>query len=510
MRYLLLALLLVGCSDDTAKKSSASNNFTTQTDAGTDQGQGDANVVIPPGCGDGMLATTEVCDGQEVPSTCGELNRGTGELKCLDTCVFDVSGCEIAASCGAPACHEGAVITCDASGAVVETACEDRTACNAGTCIDVCAAAELAQGHEGCFFMGAQFRNSQGGPGSAFLVQNASPFIATVDFKNETSGETQQARLQSGDLTVFEIEEDLAVISISSDTPVSAYQVNAPGNISSQDSSLLLPKHLWGTKSFVSTWDDSGFMAVLSDVANSATTTSHGGSAIPAKTMWFLEEPALAGTEVTTTAPALVFGGDACTPVITAYCDHLESVMFPSQLLGVHHVVGPYFEGETNVPQGIQIVGSVDGTSVEVEGDSPQTFTLAAGEAKTLEYEDGITGVEITASAPVQVTQFIGAGRSPSMTVIPAETLWRTEYDAIGLPDATGTFQIIAPANADVTVNGIALTAFEPVDANYKIAQVEIPEMVQAKIIASEPVQVVVYGFESYASYMHLAGLKVR
>jgi len=54
-------------------------------------------------CGDGVVQAQhgENCDGENLAeSTCQDLALGEGTLACSDSCRFDVSGCELAAVCG--------------------------------------------------------------------------------------------------------------------------------------------------------------------------------------------------------------------------------------------------------------------------------------------------------------------------------------------------------------------------------------------------------------------------
>ncbi len=52
-------------------------------------------------CGNGELEAGEECDASELDGqTCAGLNLGGGTLGCTDGCLFDVSGCDVAAQCG--------------------------------------------------------------------------------------------------------------------------------------------------------------------------------------------------------------------------------------------------------------------------------------------------------------------------------------------------------------------------------------------------------------------------
>jgi hypothetical protein len=248
---------------------------------------------------------------------------------------------------------------------------------------------------------------------------------------------------------------------------------------------------------------------VLSDGPNELSGPD-GNSTAGGVEQWYTELDAdPTGGKVTSTEPALVLGGHTCTPIITSYCDHLEHALLPDDLLGTHYVAGPILERDTNVPLAIKIVAIQGGTNVEVSGSKSDSLTLGDGESATLEWERGsMTGVDISSNNPVSVILFSGASRSPSMTALAPESVWRRDYTLLASPEGDGFAQVIAAQGTALEVDGDTWDEWTALDGpgNYVSARVPLAEATVTQLQADQPVHVVVYGFSAYASYVHLGG----
>lgn len=114
------------------------------------------NNDIPPGCGNGILESGEICDGTDFGGlTCPTAVVGTefGELVCTESCRLDVSGCH---SCGNGVIDAGE--DCDDGSALAGDGCDERCRVEHGwvcegepsQCHTVCGDGLVVQGVEAC------------------------------------------------------------------------------------------------------------------------------------------------------------------------------------------------------------------------------------------------------------------------------------------------------------------------------------------------------------------------
>ena len=504
---LCCVIAVIGCGNRGPSKASDKMVFIDTDASNAESANADEadDYVAPETCGDGELQAAEACDQSVVPLSCADLGRGSGEVTCAADCRIDISACEIPNSCDAAWCDGEIARSCDADGNVVATDCAgtgDR--CAAGTCVSGCDAAAAMMSSEGCQFVGMQLPNSQGGPDSLFVAVNPGPGQANVTFTDATNQVTDSATIAPGQWAEFWVEVDGAVVQIDSDNPISVVQFNAPGHGASQDSTLLFPVHSWGNSTTVSTWYDwdGSFYAALS-ADGGMIESADGSHQASAPDAWYVElDSDPTATKVTSDVPTMVIGGHTCTAVITSYCDHLEHALFSDDLLGTDYVVGPILENDASVPQAVKVVALQSGTTVTLADG--QTATLGAGESHTFLWEEGSDGTAISADKPISVVQVHGASRSPSMVALPGADRWRTSYTVVA-PIEEATVQVIAPRGTNVDVNGIPVSGWSPLGSgDFDVAHVPLRDV--ATLTADQPFQAIVYGFYSYASFMHLAG----
>lgn len=102
-RILLIAILLMGCSDTEVRYiyvNNATNNVnnTASTVNNTANNVNNAtnnvnNTTVEPYCGDGVKGDTERCDGEDQPRTCDEFGFDGGVVSCTEECEIDISTC---------------------------------------------------------------------------------------------------------------------------------------------------------------------------------------------------------------------------------------------------------------------------------------------------------------------------------------------------------------------------------------------------------------------------------
>lgn len=110
--FLLVAFAACGDSDTPDPDGGTTNPDAQTADAGSEVPDATAPVdsgVVPPGCGDGVLATNEACEGFELRGeTCATQGFSSGQLRCTNACTLDTSAC---VRCGNDTVEEGEV--CD-------------------------------------------------------------------------------------------------------------------------------------------------------------------------------------------------------------------------------------------------------------------------------------------------------------------------------------------------------------------------------------------------------------
>ncbi len=122
-------------------------------DQGAD-GNADAGIIIPPGCGDGVVSESEVCDGAALAgASCQSLGLGAGALQCRADCAgYDDAQC-CSASCTGIECGPDPVcgVSCGTCSQGVCTAagqCEGEGQCVPATCTSL--GISCGSGNDGC------------------------------------------------------------------------------------------------------------------------------------------------------------------------------------------------------------------------------------------------------------------------------------------------------------------------------------------------------------------------
>lgn len=234
----------------------------------------------------------------------------------------------------------------------------------------------------------------------------------------------------------------------------------------------------------------------------------------------------LTGTVIRASGPVQVIGGHNCdfVPYNRWACDHLEEALFPQEAWDEEAIVSASqpLEGEPNI---VRILSGSDGNAITfdpVPSGAPGTMTLNEGQYFEFETRESF---RVRGTAAILVSQFLvgqdyaginpdappGREGDPSFSLaIPSEQ-YRTEYTFLAPSTYPTNFvNVTAPTGASITLDGTAVTGFQPVGATgFSVARVPIPSG-QHTITGSAGFGIVVYGFGSYTSYMYPGGLDLE
>ncbi len=226
----------------------------------------------------------------------------------------------------------------------------------------------------------------------------------------------------------------------------------------------------------------------------------------------------LTGSLIESDRPIAVFGGNTCGNVPgpnTGFCDHLVEQIPPVTSWGAEALTVPLATrlfGDT-----FRIMAAQDGTTVNLDGPSSETFTLGAGE-----FEERILegSYRITADAPVLVAQYSngtdwdGVVSDPFMMLIPSAEQFVNAYTFAtpGMGFDANYANVVAltsdAAANDVVLDGGAVPAgsFTPLAGTpYSAAQLPIA-VGSHTLTAPNPLGLYVYGYASFDSYGYPGG----
>ena len=221
----------------------------------------------------------------------------------------------------------------------------------------------------------------------------------------------------------------------------------------------------------------------------------------------------LTGTLVEADAPVAAFGAHACAnvPRGTAYCDHLVEQMPPLDSWGREFVTMPLAtrsRGDT-----FRILAAEDGTRVAITGQADAVLDAGAYVERLI---DG--PATITADRPVLVAQYSNGSTfdssisDPFMVVIPPFEQFQANYTvttpASGFQANFLNLVVRAAGAGSVTVDGVTLPAdsFVPVPGSDFVGRQLTVGPGDHRITSSEPLGVIVYGFDQYDSFGYGGG----
>jgi hypothetical protein len=532
----------------TTEEASASETDTSTT---TDE---------PPVCPEDTI----LCDGNTA-QVCDGMGGFKSEEACPEACAPGL-GC-VACVPGEAQCMGDQVAVCNQSGTgfdITET-CDPLQGLecnpNAGACVGACA--NLGLSYIGCDYYPTVLQQNDSyntAPTHEFAVAvaNTSDQPAQVTI---TKGGTQVSQATVAPMSVQVISLPWVnqltkgsgpsvlvadgAYRLRSTRPVTVYQYNPLKATTTNDASLLLPVNTWTGNYLVAAWPTwsgyPGFYAVVASQDNTKVTLhpsatgnaiqAGGGVAANGTGVVTLNEgdvlqvmsssKDVTGTIVEADKPVQVFGGHECTNVplnITA-CDHLEESMFPIETLAKEYVVVPPVQvpnDQLDKAQVVRIIASEPNTTLTFQPDQPVAKVLAnAGDF--VELTTTTAKFVVSADKKILVAQYMvgqsgGYGTSdPAMVLAVNPMQWRKNYLFHASTTWTANYvDVLAPKNANVTVDGVAVSGWQPVGAsNYQVAHVKLNNNGNGNhtVVSDFAVGIGVYGVQSYGSYWYPGGL---
>lgn len=193
--------------------------------------------------------------------------------------------------------------------------------------------------------------------------------------------------------------------------------------------------------------------------------------------------------------------------------------MFPIETLAKEYVVVPPVQvpnDQLDKAQVVRVIASEDNTTLTFMPDQPVGKNLAkAGDF--VELTTTTAKFVVTADKKILVSQYMvgqsgGYGTSdPAMLLAVNPMQWRKDYLFHAAPTWLANYvDIIAPKNATVKVDNVAVGAWQPIGAsNYQVAHVKLSNAGNGNHTVSSDVGVGigVYGVLNYGSYWYPGGL---
>ncbi len=352
-------------------------------------------------------------------------------------------------------CEGNVAMRCNIEGTaweMVQDCSQGGLTCYMGACLSPCAGDLKQNTNAGCEFYAVDLDNAQEGEYDAHnaqyavIVSNTSKDAAADVTVTKPDGQTLAASVPPMSLHKFELPKDwglqgtvkgMKAFKISASRPVVVYQFNPLSNkveVFSNDASVLLPAPSMGQEYYVMTFKQYestfrgyftviGVSSVPTEVTFTPTCNTLAGGDIPAvnagqsHTVTLTQgevlnvesnQPGgdLTGTHITANAPIAVFGGHEATNTLNECCaDHLEQQMLPVNTWGTHYLVTKTWE-RWKEKDHVRILASQDGTQVTLNPNIVQVPTLNAG--KFFHFQTSVN-VEVTASKPIQVAQYLAS-----------------------------------------------------------------------------------------------------
>jgi len=229
----------------------------------------------------------------------------------------------------------------------------------------------------------------------------------------------------------------------------------------------------------------------------------------------------LTGSIVTADKPVQVMGGHECTqvPIGVTACDHLEESMFPIEALAKEYIVVPPVQVPNDQAEKaviVRIVASEANTTLTFDPDQPVNKLLAnAGDF--VQIPPTIAKFVVKADKKILVAEYMvgqdgGYGTSdPAMLIAVPTAQFRKNYLFYAQTGWQANYvDILAPAGANVMVDGMGVANFVPIGATgFSLAHVKLSNGGDGShsVTGDQGVGISVYGVVSYGSYWYPGGL---
>lgn len=237
----------------------------------------------------------------------------------------------------------------------------------------------------------------------------------------------------------------------------------------------------------------------------------------------------LSGSIVNATEPVQVIGFNPITNIPDiANADHIEEIVLPGEVLGKEYIVTVPTSPSGVVKGGhvVRFFGNVDGTALTYEAKpAGAPDTLNAGDV--VEIGPITAAFKVSGNQPFSVGSFMigGAGQGdgacpnypcsgdPSYSTMVTPEQFRSRYTFLAPVDYDKNYaDILVPDGATVMLDGVAVTAGEPVVAGWALARVLLDGAAGGahKLEATAPVGLQVMGFGHASSYYYPGGLNLK
>jgi hypothetical protein len=332
--------------------------------------------------------------------------------------------------------------------------------------------------------------------------------------------------------------------------PVTVYQFNPVNADVTNDASLLLPVNTWTGNYLVAAWQywnvgypgwvsvtaaRDGTTVTLKPPKGGVPTQAGGGVDASGNGVVMMNEGDvlqvmnanggdLTGMIVSADKPLQVLGGHECTqvPIGVTACDHLEDAMFPIEALAKEYIVVPPVQVPNEAAEKaviVRVVAAEANTTLTFEPDQPVAKVLAAA-GDFVEIPTTVAKFVVKADKKILVAEYMvgqdaGYGTSdPAMVIAVPSAQYRTNYLFYAQTGWSANFvDIVAPAGANVTVDGAAVAGFAPIGATgFSLAHVKLSNAGDGShtLDADQKVGITVYGVLDYGSYWYPGGLDLE
>jgi IgGFc binding protein len=342
--------------------------------------------------------------------------------------------------------------------------------------------------------------------------------------------------------------------------PVTVYQFNpieytkagVGENSFTNDASLLFPTTAWRTDHYVATWNQTGnvhpsLLAVTSyragtqvTITTRANTAASGGApAFVAGTPQMVTLGAgdvlqlgtpngdLTGSRVQSDQPVQVIGGHYCAniPDGFGFCDHLEEVMLPVDILGANYVINA--PAVTTIPNGkeemVRIVATEANTTLTYDPAQAGAPTTIANPGDFVQISRQAASYLLHADKKVLVAQFMegstvaGNTGDPAMALAVPVEQFRNQY-LFHAPTnyQTNYVDITAPVGATVLLDGTAVGTWTAIGTSgWQLARITPlgngpNNDGNHSIIGDMGFGISVYGYGQDTSYWYPGGLDLK
>jgi hypothetical protein len=336
---------------------------------------------------------------------------------------------------------------------------------------------------------------------------------------------------------------------ITSDVPVNAMQIDPVGGYEAwyPDASLLLPSSAAEPTYMGINYQAGGWVSVVAIENDTVVTTTGGDVMLDAFDVYrYTGGGDMTGFYLTANKPVVAFSGHECANVPTGmpFCDHLQEQLIPLASWGTTYVGArhpPRLHELVEEPELVywRVVAGVEDQEIEL-----QPAQTGVGDTISLtnvgEFQEFSSDHSFVASSedPFMLVQFMAGGKiidgpnvvpssatgDPYMAQTAPVEQWLTQLAFLTDEDHELDFVVMsreAETSVDLECLGeLSDDDFTPIDGtNYEVGFVELDKHVmgpevecaysQQFITASEPVGVLVGGYDSWSSYGLVGGLNL-